>query len=127
MLMISGIMTPIIPALATAGFITVLLTLMSLAGLIQSTDSTYIILNGFAQSAFYFLPIFVAWTSARRFGTEPIIAMLLAAGLLYPDWVNLVGTLGSEGQTFASYFGVQSTAMTYNGGVIQIILSVWVL
>lgn len=127
MLMISGIMTPIIPALATAGFITVLLTLMSLAGLIQSTDSTYIILNGFAQSAFYFLPIFVAWTSARRFGTEPIIAMLLAAGLLYPDWVNLVGTLGSEGQTFASYFGVPVYLMTYNGGVIQIILSVWVL
>lgn len=127
MLMISGIMTPIIPALATAGFITVLLTLMSLAGLIQSTDSTYIILNGFAQSAFYFLPIFVAWTSARRFGTEPIIAMLLAAGLLYPDWVNLVNTLGSEGQTFTSYFGIPVYLMTYNGGVIQIILSVWVL
>lgn len=127
MLMISGIMTPVIPALATAGFVTVLLTLLSLAGLIQSTDTTYIILNGFAQSAFYFLPIYVAWSSARRFGTEPIIAMLLAAGLLYPDWVNLVNTLTGEGQTFTSYFGIPVYLMTYNGGVIQVILSVWVL
>lgn len=127
MLMISGIMTPVIPALATAGFITVLLTLLSLAGIISSTDTTYIILNGFAQSAFYFLPIYVAWSSARRFGTEPIIAMLLAAGLLYPDWVNLVNTLTAEGQTFTSYFGIPVYLMTYNGGVIQVILSVWVL
>lgn len=127
MLMISGIMTPVIPALATAGFITVLLTLLSLAGIIQSTDTTYVILNGFAQSAFYFLPIYVAWSSARRFGTEPIIAMLLAAGLLYPDWVNLVNSLTAEGQTFTSYFGIPVYLMTYNGGVIQVILSVWVL
>ena len=127
MLMISGIMTPVIPALATAGFITVLLTLLSLAGLIQATDTTYVILNGFAQSAFYFLPIYVAWSSARRFGTEPIIAMLLAAGLLYPDWVNLVNSLTAEGQTFTSYFGIPVYLMTYNGGVIQVILSVWVL
>lgn len=127
LLMMAGIMSPIIPALTTAGFISVLLVLLRLLGIVQPTDTTYVILNGFAQAAFYFLPIYVAYTSARKFETEPILAMLLAAGLLYPDWVNLVTELTSEGQTFASYFGIPVYLMTYNGGVIQIVLSVWVM
>lgn len=127
LLMMAGIMSPIIPALTTAGFLCVLLTLLKLLGVIQTTDSTYIILNSFAQAAFYFLPIYVAYTSARKFETEPVLAMLLAAALLYPDWVTLVTTLTGEGQTFTSYFGIPVYLMTYNGGVIQIVLSVWVM
>lgn len=127
LLMMAGIMSPIIPALTTAGFLCVLLTLLKLLGVIQATDSTYIILNGFAQAAFYFLPIYVAYTSARKFETEPVLAMLLAAALLYPDWVTLVTTLTGGGQTFTSYFGIPVYLMTYNGGVIQIVLSVWVM
>lgn len=127
LLMMAGIMSPIIPALTTTGFLCVLLTLLKLLGVIQTTDTTYIILNSFAQAAFYFLPIYVAYTSARKFETEPVLAMLLAAALLYPDWVTLVTTLTGEGQTFTSYFGIPVYLMTYNGGVIQIVLSVWVM
>jgi len=127
LLMMAGIMSPVVPALTTAGFISVLLVLLQLCGIITSTSTTYVILNGFAQSAFYFLPVFVAYTAARKFETEPVLAMLLAAALLYPSWVTLVGTLTGQGQAFASYFGIPVYLMTYNGGVIQIVLSVWVM
>lgn len=127
LLMMAGIMSPVIPALITAGFISVLLVLLKLVGVITTESTTYVILNGFAQAAFYFLPVYVAYTSARKFDTEPIMAMMLACGLLYPDWVTLVGTLTGEGQTFTSYFGIPVYLMTYNGGVIQIVLSVWVM
>lgn len=127
LLMMASIMVPVIPALTTAGFITVILTVLQMTGLATQGSSTYLILNGFAQSAFYFLPIYVAYTAAKKFGTEPIMAMMLAGGLLYPDFVNYVNGLTSTGATFGSYFGLPVYLMAYNGGVIQIVLSVWVM
>ncbi|WP_251158078.1 glucose PTS transporter subunit IIA [Caniella muris] len=127
LLMMASIMVPVIPALTTAGFIMVILTVLQMAGLVTPDSSTYLILNGFAQSAFYFLPIYVAYTAAKKFETEPIMAMMLAAGLLYPDFVNYVGELTAAGSTYGSYFGLPIYLMTYNGGVIQIVLSVWVM
>ena len=75
--LLSDVMSPVVPALTTAGFISVLLVLLQLCGIITSTSTTYVILNGFAQSAFYFLPVFVAYTAARKFETEPVLAMHL--------------------------------------------------
>lgn len=52
-------------------------------------SSTYIILNNFGQSVFYFLPVFVAYTSAKKFDTDPVLAIFLASALLYPGWVSM--------------------------------------
>jgi PTS system beta-glucosides-specific IIC component len=121
LMMMAGVMSPIIPALIAAGFITCLLLLLNLCGL--STDnSTYVILNNLAQTVFYFLPVFVAYTSAKKFDTEPVLAMVLACWLLYPDWVSMASAGG-----FTTYFGIPAMLTTYNGAVLQIILSVWVM
>ena len=47
--------------------------------------------------------------------------MVLACFLLYPDWVA-----GADG-SFTHYFGLPVLRATYNGAVIQIILSVFVM
>lgn len=120
--LMAGIMSPVIPSLIAAGFLTCLLLLLNLVFGIESTNSTYIILNNLAQSVFYFLPVFVAYTSAKKFNTEPVLAMLLACWLLYPDWV----AMAQEGG-YTSYFGIPTLLTTYNGAVLQIILSVWVM
>ncbi len=127
LLMMASIMVPVIPALTTAGFIMVLLTLFTMTGWVTADSSTYLILNCFAQAAFYFLPIYVAYTAAKKFETEPIMAMMLAAGLLYPDFVTYVTDLQAAGAVYGDYFGLPVYLMTYNGGVIQIVLSVWVM
>ena len=67
------------------------------------------------------MPVLVAYTSAKKFGTEPVLAMVLACFLLYPDWVA-----GADG-SFTHYFGLPVLRATYNGAVIQIILSVFVM
>lgn len=123
--MMAGIMTPIIPTLIIAGFFSLILTLgTTLFGL--STDtSTYQILYNISQAPFYFLPIMVAYTSAKRFGVEVPMAMLLAGILLYPGWVDMV-TVGSE-SGFLSYFGIPVYLCTYNSSVIPIVLSVWIM
>lgn len=76
--LMAGIMSPVIPSLIAAGFLTCLLLLLNLVFGLESTNSTYVILNNLAQSVFYFLPVFVAYTSAKKFDTEPVLAMLLA-------------------------------------------------
>ncbi len=120
--LMAGIMSPVIPSLIAAGFLTCLLLLLNLAFGLSTDNSTYIILNNLAQSVFYFLPVFVAYTSAKKFDTEPVLAMLLACWLLYPDWVAMAAQGG-----YTSYFGIPVLLTTYNGAVLQIILSVWVM
>lgn len=120
--LMAGIMSPVIPSLIAAGFLTCLLLLLNLVFGMESTNSTYVILNNLAQSVFYFLPVFVAYTSAKKFNTEPVLAMLLACWLLYPDWVAMAGEGG-----YTSYFGIPTLLTTYNGAVLQIILSIWVM
>jgi len=120
--MMAGIMSPVIPALIAAGFLTCLLLLFKIVFHVDPTNSTYVILNNLAQSVFYFLPVFVAYSAAKKFNTEPVLAMLLACWLLYPGWVTMAGAGG-----FTSYFGIPAMLKTYNGAVLQLILSVWVM
>lgn len=120
--MMAGIMSPVIPALIAAGFLTCLLLLFNIVFKVSSTNSTYIILNNLAQSVFYFLPVFVAYSAAKKFNTEPVMAMLLACWLLYPGWVTMASAGG-----FTAYFGIPAMLVTYNGAVLQIILSIWVM
>lgn len=120
--LMAGIMSPVIPALIAAGFLTVLLLIMNLVFGVGTDNSTYILLNNLAQSVFYFLPVFVAYTAAKKFDTEPVLAMLLACWLLYPDWVSMASNGG-----WTSYFGLPVMLTTYNGAVLQIILSVWIM
>lgn len=122
LLMMAGIMSPVIAPLIAAGLITVVLTVMQLFFGVDPSSSTYVILNNLAQTVFYFLPVYVAYTSAQKFKTEPVLAMVLAAWLLYPDWV----AMAQEGG-FTSYFGILTLLTTYNGSVLQIIVAIWIM
>lgn len=123
LLLIAGILSPVIPALIASGLLSTVLTIMTLVFKVDAaTSSTYSILYNLSQTVFYFMPVLVAYTSAKKFDTEPALAMILACFLLYPDWVSQVAQGG-----FASYFGIPVLRTAYNGAVIQIILSVFVM
>ena len=122
LLLMAGCLSPVIPALIASGLLATVLTIMTLVLHVDaSTSDTYAILYNLSQTVFYFMPVLVAYTSAKKFGTEPVLAMVLACFLLYPDWVS-----AADG-SFAHYFGLPVLRTTYNGAVIQIILSVFVM
>lgn len=122
LLLMAGCLSPVIPALIASGLLATVLTIMTLVLHVDaSTSSTYSLLYNLSQTVFYFMPVLVAYTSAKKFGTEPVLAMVLACFLLYPDWVA-----GADG-SFTHYFGLPVLHTTYNGAVIQIILSVFVM
>lgn len=122
LLMMAGILSPVIPALIASGLLSTVLTIMTAFLHVDTGNSTYQILYNLSQTVFYFLPVLVAYTSAKKFDTEPVLAMVLACFLLYPDWVAAAAEGG-----FTTYFGLPVLRTTYNGAVIQIILSVFVM
>lgn len=120
---VSAIFAPILPALAGSGILRGLLILAVQVGLISEDSGTYSILFVASMSVFYFLPVLLAFTSARRFGASPYISALIGAALINPDFIGLMGDTGNGAMT--DFFGIPVVLMNYNSTVVPIILSIW--
>lgn len=115
---VAGCMTPLLPAMLGCGMIKVFLTLLTTFSLIDTLGSTYVILNAVGDAFFYFMPIMLAFTTAKKIGSNPFLAMVMAAVLLHPD----ISGLFANGN--AVYFGLPVTAATYSSSVLPIFLTV---
>lgn len=120
---VSAIFAPLLPVLAGSGILRGLLILFVQLGLISEDSGTYSILFVASMSVFYFLPVLLAFTSARRFGASPYISALIGAALINPDFIALMGGAGNGATT--EFFGIPVVLMNYNSTVIPIILSIW--
>lgn len=119
--MISGVFSPILGLLAGSGVLKGLLALSVNMGA-DAKSGTYIILNAAADSMFYFLPIILAVSAARKFKANQYIAMALAGALVYPTIVAAYG----DG-TKLNFLGIPVVLAQYSSTVIPAILAVWVL
>ncbi|WP_028392494.1 beta-glucoside-specific PTS transporter subunit IIABC [Bacillus cihuensis] len=118
---ISGVFTPILPAIAGAGLIKGLLAVALTFGWISNSSQTYIILNAIGDGTFYFMPILLAVSAARKFGTNPYLAAAIGAAILHPNLTQLL----SSGKSI-SFIGLPVTAVTYSSTVIPILLAIWI-
>lgn len=109
-------MTPILEPIIAAGMLAGVLSLLSLTGIISAESPTYILLDNIRSSVFFFLPIFMAMSCAKRLNASPFLAVALAATLLS------TGINGVEG---LSFFGIALPTTTYSNSFIPIILAVW--
>lgn len=120
---VSAIFAPLLPVLAGSGILRGLLILFVQLGIISEDSGTYSILFVTSMSVFYFLPVLLAFTSARRFGASPYISALIGAALINPDFIALMGGAGNGATT--EFFGIPVVLMNYNSTVVPIILSIW--
>lgn len=120
---ISAIFAPLLPVLAGSGILRGLLILAVQLGIVQENTGTYTILFAASMSVFYFLPVLLAFSSARRFGASPYISALIGASLIHPEFLALLGTTGNGAMT--SFFGLPVVLMNYNSTVVPIILAIW--
>nr|WP_315527929.1 PTS transporter subunit EIIC [Carnobacterium maltaromaticum] len=120
---ISAIFAPLLPALAGSGILRGLLILAVQTSILSENSGTYSILNVASMSVFYFLPILLAFTSARRFGASPYLSALIGAALLNPEFIALMGNTGNGAMT--SFLKIPVVLMNYNSTVVPIILSIW--
>ena len=121
---ITGIFTPILPAITAAGMMKAVLALLTAFKLISTDSQSYQIFNFMADAAFYFLPIFLANSAAKKFKCNPYLAMMLGGILLHPTFVTMVNTAKETGESLA-IFGLPITLASYSSSVLPIILGVW--
>ncbi|MGI6068213.1 PTS transporter subunit EIIC [Absicoccus porci] len=117
-------MNPIVPMFVLLGMLNVIAILIGPTFLQIVTEKSNLYRNFYwtAQAIIYFLPIFLAITSARHFKTNEFLSLVLACILLYPDLVSLM----TNGISQYTVYGITALSVTYSGSVIPIMLIVWI-
>ena len=121
---ITGIFTPILPAITAAGMLKAVLAVLTAFKLVNTSSDTYQVINFMADAAFYFLPILLANSAAKKFNCNPYLAMMLGGILLHPNFVNMVAASKESGEAIRLFF-IPIYNASYSSSVIPIILSVW--
>lgn len=119
---ISGTFMPIIPALSGAGMVKAVLALLTVFQLVSSESQTYYVLSFFADAAFYFLPILLAYSAAQKLKCNPILAATVAGIMMHPNWNALV----TAGESVHLFGVIPLTLASYTATVIPIFFVVFV-
>lgn len=133
---ISGILAPTISLLCACGIIKGLLALFSFLGLLEISSGAYQIWYSVADGFFYFLPVLLGYTAAKKFKMNEFVGMALGIALCYPTMVNLTSgdALGAilsgtafEMSYYSTFLGIPviMPKAGYPSSVIPIILSVF--
>ncbi|WP_086315282.1 PTS system, beta-glucoside-specific IIA component [Enterococcus sp. 7F3_DIV0205] len=120
--LISSLFTPLLGVMAGAGILKGLLSIATTTKLIVPETSTFIILSAIADSLFYFLPVLLAITAARKFKANVFVAVTIAGALVYPTIIGLAAP-----DVSADFFGIPVVMVKYTSTVIPIILAIYVM
>ena len=134
---VSGIFQPILGVMAACGMLKGLNALFVAIGLYSSDCGGYLVLNAIGDGLFTFLPLFLGYTSAKKFGLKPMVGLVIGAIMCYPG-IQASSLAGSkevmyslfEGTIFASnvyieFFGIPLITMDYTSTVIPVIFIVY--
>jgi hypothetical protein len=117
---LSAILGPAIPLIMCSGLISALLIILTKCGL-STEGTTYTIISMVGNAALYFLPVLLAYTSAKKFGCDIMTSVFLGAIMISPTLIGL-----TEQGSFASLFGLPVKTVNYSSTVIPIILTIWI-
>ncbi|QOS80522.1 PTS glucose transporter subunit IIA [Paenibacillus sp. JNUCC31] len=115
---ISGVFLPVVGVLSAVGILKGLLALFITLNWLTEEMSTYKILYAIADALFYFFPILLGFSAAKKFGGNPFISATLGAALVYPTMIAAF----TDG-TAMSFLGIPVVLMNYTQSVIPIIVA----
>ncbi|PZG39979.1 PTS transporter subunit EIIC [Listeria ivanovii] len=119
---ITGIFTPLLPAITAAAMIKTLLVLLDLFHLIDPTGGTYKVLTFAGDTAFYFMPVLVAFSASLKFKLNPYLGALMGLLLIHPSFVTLV----ADKNPINLFVFLPVTLANYSSTVIPIMLIIWI-
>lgn len=119
--LISSIFLPFLWTLAGAALLKAFVGAAAQFHWLDSTSSTYAILNASGDAVLKFLPVLLAITAAKRFKANQFTAVVLAGALMYLEITAWTGLKASP----SDFFGIPVVAVSYVGSVIPIIVAVW--
>lgn len=119
---ISSCMAPLIPALVAGGLMKLILIVLTTLSWMSDKSQTYILLSAIGDVPFYFLPIELAYTSAKYFRVNQMLAVCIAGVLIYPTFTAMV-----KAGRAVHMMGLPVTLATYSASVIPILMTVWAM
>ncbi len=134
---VSGIFQPILNIMAACGMLKGFNTLFVAMGFYSAASGGYLIINAAGDALFTFLPLFLGYTAAKKFGLKPMLGLAMGAAMCYPGIQSSAVSAGADplytllnGTMFASpvyidFFGIPVISVDYTGTVIPVILAVW--
>ena len=132
---ISGVFQPILGTFAAAGMMKGILALIVNFWPAFESGGAYAVLYTFADGYFYYLPVILGYTAAKKFGMSEFNGIAIGLSLVYPTMVEItegevLGTisLGIFGDLswYATFFGIPiiMPASGYTSSVIPILLMI---
>ncbi|MBL1227640.1 PTS glucose transporter subunit IIA [Enterococcus sp. BWB1-3] len=82
---LSGCFQPFLGALAAAGMVKGFNELFVFLKFYENTSGTYTMLNGIGDAIFYFMPVILGYTAAKKFKLHPMVGIVIGAALCYPS------------------------------------------
>lgn len=128
---ISGCFSPILGPMCAAGIIKGLNALLNfLLGASYAASGTYMVLNAIGDAVFYFMPVMLGYSSAKKFKLNPVTGMLIGAALCYPTIQadalkaagKAVGSLGILGSYYKTFAGIPWIAANYTSTVVPVLV-----
>jgi PTS system beta-glucosides-specific IIC component len=119
---IVSVFTPIIPAIAGAGIFKSLLVLAAAVGWMSPASDDFKVLSAIPDAIFGFLPLLVAYTTAKKLDVNRPLALGIVGVLVFPAFTALATREGG-----VDLFGLAVPAVPYNAQVFPSILAVLLL
>lgn len=121
---ISGSMVAMLPIILSAALLKSLVSIFGpdLLGWISADGEIASLLNMVYSAGFYFFPIYIGYTAAKKLNTSVPLAMFLGGVLVCPTFAEM-----AEKNAAFSVFGIPATAYNYSSTVLPMLLIVAVM
>ncbi|NJE62805.1 PTS beta-glucoside transporter subunit IIABC [Enterococcus durans] len=132
---LSGCFQPFLGAMAAAGMVKGLNALFLFLGFYADNSGTYTMLNGIGDAIFYFMPVFLGYTAAKKFHLNLMVGIVIGAALCYPTVQGPALQSGFEAATpgvgalyhllglpaYETFLGIPWVGSSYTSSVVPVI------
>ncbi len=116
---ISNAFIPLVPALVGSGMLKGFLSLLTYLGWLDATSATYAVLSAAGNAVFYFIPLLIAYNTAKYLKANIVVAMVIMGALMEPNFTALAGA-----EDTLTLFGLPLTVITYSSMIIPALIIV---
>lgn len=118
---VTGVFSPVLGVLSACGILKGVLALFVAIGVLDSTGSTYTFLFSLSDSLFFYFPVILGYTAAKRFGISEFEGLIIGATMVYPN------LLRSSALDLSAIFGIpviMPASGDYSSSVIPVICAI---
>lgn len=116
---ISNAFIPLVPALVGSGMLKGILSLVTYFEWMDTAGGTYAVLSAAGNAVFYFIPLLIAYNTAKYLKANIVVAMVILGALMEPNFTALQSAEGT-----LNLFGLPLSVISYASLVIPALVIV---